>query len=119
MDGDDVKVEIWNSDPTSGCCCGPVIMSQQSIRKIMDSINEKNTILKRLREEFKDVKFEVDTVSPRRPMSSYPPHVSDLLRDGARAPMVFIDGKVVAESRFPSYGEFKQIIDVRDRKQSP
>jgi hypothetical protein len=39
----------------------------------MDVINEKNMIVKRLRDEFKDVKFEVDTVSPRRPMSSYPP----------------------------------------------
>jgi len=119
MDGEDVKVEIWDSDPTSGCCCGPAMMSQQSIQKIMDSINEKNTILKRLRDEFKDIKFEIDMVSPRRPMSSYPPYVSERLCNGARAPMVFIDEKIIAESRFPSYGEFKQIIDARDRKQSP
>jgi hypothetical protein len=119
MDGEGVKVEVWDSDITSGCCCGPVMMSPQSIQKIMDSISEKNTILKRLRDEFKDVKFEMDMVSPRRPMSSYPPHVGELLSDGARAPIVFIDGKVVAESRFPSYEEFKQIIDERDRKQSP
>jgi hypothetical protein len=106
-----MKVEIWDSDPTSGCCCGPGMMSQQSIQRIMDSINEKNEIMKMLREEFKDVTFEVDTVSSRRPMSSYPPYVSELLSDGARAPMVFIDGKVVVESRFPSYEEFKKIID--------
>jgi len=108
-----MKVEIWDSDPTSGCCCGPGMMSQQSIQKIMDSINEKNTIVKTLRDEFKDVKFEVDTVSPRRPMSSYPPYVSELLSDGARAPTVFIDGTVVAENRFPSYEEFKSILDER------
>jgi stress-induced morphogen len=58
-----MKVEIWDSDPTSGCCCGPVMMSQQSIQRIMDSINEKNMILEKLRDEFKDVKLEVDTVS--------------------------------------------------------
>jgi hypothetical protein len=87
-------------------------MSRQSIQKIIDSINEKNMIMKMLREEFKDVKFEVDTVSPRRPMSSYPPYVSELLCDGAKAPMVFIDGAVVVE-RFPSYEEFKKIIDER------
>jgi hypothetical protein len=89
------------------------MMSRQSIQKIMDSINEKNMIVKMLRDEFKDVKFEVDSVSPRRPMSSYPPYVSELLCDGANAPMVFIDGKVVVESRFPSYDEFKKIIDER------
>ena len=89
------------------------MMSQQSIQRKMDSINEKNEIIKRLRDEFKNVEFKFDTVSPRRPMSSYPPHVSELLGDGARAPMVFIDGDVVAESRFPSNEEFKKIIDER------
>jgi hypothetical protein len=108
-----MKIEIWDSDPTSGCCCGPGMMSRQSIQRIMDAINEKNMIVKRLRDEFKDVKFEVDTVSPRRPMNSYPPYVSELLSDGARAPMVFIDGAVVAESKFPNYEEFKSYLDER------
>jgi hypothetical protein len=88
-------------------------MSRQSIQRIMDAINEKNMIVKRLRDEFKDVKFEVDTVSPRRPMNSYPPYVSELLSDGARAPMVFIDGAVVAESKFPNNEEFKSYLDER------
>jgi len=112
-----MNVEIWDSDPTSGCYCGPGMMSQQSIQRIMDSINEKNEIMKMLRGTFKDVKFEVDTVSPRMPMSSYPPYVIELLCDGARAPMVFIDGAVVAESRFPSYEEFKKIIDEKLKAQ--
>ena len=67
-------------------------------------------IVKRLRDEFKDIKFEVDTVSPRRPVRSYPPYVSELLSDGARVPMVFINGKVVVESKFPSYEEFKSFL---------
>jgi hypothetical protein len=37
----------------------------------MDVINEKNMIVKRLRNEFKDIKFEVDIASHRGPMSSY------------------------------------------------
>jgi len=106
-----MKVEIWDSDPTGGCSCGPMMMSRQSMQKIIDSVKEKSIILKRLREEFKDVNFEIDTVSPRRPMSSYPRHVSELLREGAKAPMVFIDEKVVVESRFPSYDELKQVIE--------
>ena len=93
------------------------MVSQHSIQRIIDPINEKNEIMKKLRDDFKDVKFEVDTVSPRRPMSSYPPYVSEMLCDGARAPMVFIDGAVVAESRFPSYEEFKKIIDEKLKSQ--
>jgi hypothetical protein len=112
MDGEDMKVEIWDSDVMSGSCCGPVMMSQQSIQKIMDSINEKNRTLERLRDEFNDVKFEMDAVSPQRPMGSYPPHVSQLLSNGAKVPMIFIDEKVVIKGRFPSYEEFKKIIEV-------
>jgi hypothetical protein len=119
MDGEDVKVEIWDSDIMSGSCCGPVMMSQRSIQKIMDSINEKNRILERLRDEFKDVKFETDMVSLQRPMSSYPPHVSELLCNGVKAPMVFIAEKAVVEGKFPRYEEFKQIIEASKRKQSP
>lgn len=52
-----MKVEIWDSDPTSDCCCGPGMISQQSVQRIMNSINEKNEIIKMLRDELKDVRF--------------------------------------------------------------
>ena len=51
----------------------------------------------------------VDTVSSQRLMSSCAPYVSYLLSDGARSP-VFIDGTVMAESRFLSYEEFKKSL---------
>ena len=50
-----MKVEIWDSDPTSGCRYGPGMMSRQSIQRIMDVINERNMIVKRLIDEFKDI----------------------------------------------------------------
>ena len=81
----------------------------------MDSINQKAEVVKKLRSEFGGVEFVTGVVSPMRPLSTYPPHVAEILTMGGKAPFIFIDGKIVVENRFPEFAEICQIINDKNR----
>ncbi len=107
-----VKVEIYEGDPFSGCC-RPVRVSPQAARNV-DRMLERNEIVKRINEEFKE-KIEItrEIVSQRRPLSSYPAHVRELLAPGVKMPFIFVDEQLAIENAFPSFEEFKLILDNR------
>lgn len=111
-----VKVEIYEADPFSGCCCGPVMSSPQASEKLMKLLAERNEIVRRLEEEFgEEIEIEREIVSSRRPPNSYPQHVRKLIASNTSLPFVLINEQLRVEGNFPSFEEFKRLIDAREK----
>lgn len=105
-----VLVEIYEEDPFTGCC-GPGITSPSALERTRRMLEDRNNIVKALKEEFKGI-ADIDRkiIGSRRPYSTYPPHIYKLLMARTRVPFVLIDGKLAFEGKFPSRGELEYAI---------
>lgn len=113
MSNGKVLIEIYEEDPFTGCC-GPGIASPGALERTRRMLDERNKIVKALKEEFKEI-VEIDRkiIGSRRPYSTYPPHIYKLLMARTRVPFVLIDGKLTFEGKFPSREELEEAIKAR------
>ena len=105
-----VLVEIYEEDLFTGCC-GPGITSPGALERTRRMLDDRNNVVKSLKEEFKGT-AEIDRkiIGSRRPYSTYPPHIYKLLMARTRVPFVLLDGKLTFEGKFPSLEELEQAI---------
>lgn len=103
------KIEIYEGDPFEGACCGPRITSPQAVEKLRKMLTERNQIVKRLQDEFKDkVDVERTIISAKR--WDYPEYVRRLMVNHKPLPYIFLNGKAIAVGKFPSYEEIVTLL---------
>lgn len=109
-----VRVEIYEEDPFKGCgCnCGPRVSSVASVEKVRRMLTERNEIVQKLREEFKEkIEIERNIVSARKSLWMFPERVGRLLAKGTQLPFVLIDSQVALVGAFPSLEWFRLLIN--------
>jgi len=108
-----LKIEIYEGDPFGGACCGPRITSPQAVEKLRNMLTERNQIVERLRNEFKDkVDVERKIISVKR--WDYPEYVRKLMVNNKPLPYIFLNGEAAAIGKFPSYEEFVTLLKSRE-----
>ena len=111
MEKSKIKIEIFEGDPFGSACCGPgpLVSSPETVKKLRQMLIERNQIAEKLYKEFKDViQVEREIISQKR--TDYPEYVRKLMLEGKPLPYVFINGKAVANGKFPTYEEFITLL---------
>jgi hypothetical protein len=109
-----IKIEIYEGDPFGGACCGPGprVTSIAAVEKLRKMLEERNEIVKRVSEEYKDsVTIKRDTINQKR--WDYPEYVIKLMSENKPVPYVFINRELVIAGKFPSYEEFTALLKTR------
>jgi tRNA G37 N-methylase TrmD len=114
MQQNKIKVEIYEGEPFSSACCGPVprVNSMEDVEKLRQTLIERPQIVEKLSAEFKDeAEIHRDLVSEKR--WDYPEYVRKLNQEGTALPYIFINGEAAVIGRFPSYEEFMTLLKQR------
>lgn len=106
-----VRIEIYESDPFSGGCCGPSGGSIQAAMRLMKMLNERAEIVAKLQEEFKDVEVTREIVNPTKKLENYPQHARQYIASHTPLPFVLINGQLAVVGTFPTLEEFRKIIN--------
>ena len=112
MEKSKIKIEIFEGDPFGSSCCGPepLASSPEAVKKLRQMLLiERNQIVEKLSKEFKDmIQVEREIISQKR--TDYPDYVRKLMLEGKPLTYVFINGKAVANGKFPTYEEFITLL---------
>jgi len=114
MEKSKVRIEIYEGDPFSSACCGPGprLTSTAAVEKLRRMLTERNEILRRLQEEYRDaITVKRETISQKR--WDYPEYVRRLMFDGKPPPYIFVNESLIFMGRFPSYEEFVVLLKTR------
>ncbi len=105
-------LEIWEKDTVgdSGCGCVPVKMSMIQAQRIVDEIKSQNKTLEQIKADYSQLKVVRDIINSRRPRSSYPDHVRELLDINASPPLFYYNAKLIHSATFPEYKVLKEKI---------
>jgi len=111
MEKSKIRIEIYEGDPFGGACCGPgpLVSSVNAVERLRRMLEERNQIVKRLSEEYKDkITMNREIISQKR--WDYPAYVIRLLYEGKPTPYIFIDEEPVSIGKFPTYEEFVALL---------
>ncbi len=114
MEKSKIRIEIYEGDPFGSACCGPGTRatSPAAIEKLRKMLTERNQIVRRLSEEYKDdITVNREIVSQKR--WDYPEHARKLMFEGKPLPYIFINEEPVVIGKFPSYEEFTALLKTR------
>lgn len=106
-----IMVEIYESDPFSGSCCGPSVTSLGVAMKLREMLIERDEIVNKLRAEFREnIEIRREIVSSRKSLDYYPPHARKFISENASLPFVLVNEKMIVKGKFPTFEEFRQLI---------
>jgi hypothetical protein len=108
-----IRIEIYESDPFSGGCCGPGGGSIQAAMRLMKMLNERAEIVANLQKEFKDVEITREIVNQLKKLDYYPEHARQYIASSTPLPFVLINGQLAVVGTFPTLEELRKIINER------
>ena len=113
MGKDKIKIEIYESDPFTGCC-GSGKVSNVSAESMRSMLTERNTTVAKLRKEFGDrIEIMREIINARTDIDTCPGYFKRILLEKGfeSLPFTFIDGMLVSFCKFLSYEELHALVE--------